>query len=125
MAAQAEMRLGRPVRVMPFDRLSSVNAYDAIYANASLLHVPRDRLPDIITRIWRALKPGGWHFASYKTGKAEGHDAHGRYYNQIDEAMARQIYGAAGAWQSVQIAHDFDDGIFGGPSNWLLITAQK
>jgi hypothetical protein len=87
--------------------------------------VPRAGLPNILSRIWRALKPGGWHFSSFKTGAAEGHDKHGRYFNQIDEPLATALYTAAGSWQSFQMTHDFDEGQFGGPSNWLLITAQK
>jgi len=41
VAAVAEQRLGRPARIMRFDELSVVDAYDGIWANASLLHMPR------------------------------------------------------------------------------------
>ena len=37
----AEERLGRPVRVVHFDKLDALETYDAVWANASLLHVPR------------------------------------------------------------------------------------
>ena len=66
MAAEAEQRLGRPVCIMRFDELSAVDAYDGIWANASLLHVPRAALSKILALVLRALKPGGLHFASYK-----------------------------------------------------------
>jgi SAM-dependent methyltransferase len=36
IAAQAEARLGRPVRVMRFDALTNVADYDAVVASASL-----------------------------------------------------------------------------------------
>lgn len=48
IARQAEAFLGRPVRVMRFDELDAVAAYDAVWANASLLHVPRPDLPVIL-----------------------------------------------------------------------------
>jgi SAM-dependent methyltransferase len=59
LAAQAEARLGRPVRVMRFDELEAEAAYDGVWANACLLHVPIEELPAILARIWRALRPGG------------------------------------------------------------------
>ena len=45
-----------------------------MWANACLLHVPRDELAQVLSLIWRALKPGGAFFASFKTGDAEGRD---------------------------------------------------
>ena len=81
MAAIAEQRLTRDVRVMRFDELATVEAYDAVITNASLLHAPTEGLPAIYTSIWAALQPGGWHFATFKTGAASGYDRHGRYYN--------------------------------------------
>ena len=43
MAAVASKRLGRPVETLLFHELDEVEAYDAVWANACLLHVPRDR----------------------------------------------------------------------------------
>ena len=50
MAAQAAARLGRPARVMAFDALDADAAYDGVWANASLLHVPRDGLAGVLWR---------------------------------------------------------------------------
>jgi SAM-dependent methyltransferase len=69
IAAKAQQRLGCPVRVMRFDELSSVEAYDAVWASASLLHVPLRKLPRILQRVFRSLRPGGLHFASYKAAE--------------------------------------------------------
>ena len=54
----AEERLGRPVRVVHFDKLDALETYDAIWANASLLHVPRSFLPQILALVFQALKTG-------------------------------------------------------------------
>ncbi len=72
MADVASQRLGRPVETLLFHELDEVEAYDAVWANACLLHVPRDELADVLGLIWRALKPEGVFFASYKTGDGEG-----------------------------------------------------
>ena len=43
MAEVASRRLGRPVGTLLFHDLDEVEAYDGVWANACLLHVPRDR----------------------------------------------------------------------------------
>lgn len=81
MVAKANERFDLGARVMRFDELAARERYDAIWAHATLLHCPRAELPDALARIHRALKPGGWHFASYKLGEAEGRDLLGRLHN--------------------------------------------
>jgi SAM-dependent methyltransferase len=125
MAAEAKAYLGRAVRVLRFDELDADQAYDAVVANASLLHVPTDALGGIVARVARALKPGGWHYASYKTGGDAGRDGHKRFYNRISRADAENLYRAAGDWQSLSYAATHEPGYFGDPSDWLLVTAQR
>lgn len=125
MAAQAKVLLGRPVRVMRFEELDAESRYDAVVANASLLHVPRAALKGILMRVWHALKPGGWHLASYKTGGAEGYDELGRYYNRPSATQAETSYREAGDWRVYEVEESFERGIVGKPSAWLKIVAQK
>lgn len=125
MAAEAEVRLGRLVRVMRFDELESVEAYDAVVATASLLHVPAGELSSILARIWRALKPQGWHLATYKTGAPEGRDEHGRYYNYLSRNDAEVHYRSAGNWAALVYEESLGVGYFSKPAIWLKVIAQK
>ena len=113
------------MRLTRFDELDAHQAYDAVIASASLLHVPRESLPDVLARIWPALKPGGWHLASYKTGGDEGYDELGRYYNRPSAALAEMLYRAAGDWVVYDVEESFEPGYVGKPSAWLKITARK
>jgi len=128
MARLASARLGREVPVMRFDRLEAEGQYDAVWANASLLHVPGAKLPAILGRVHRALKPGGWHFASYKSepgGTGEGHrDEHGRYYSYISEDALRTAYGAH-EWRSLAVRHGLGGSFGGVPTEWLNVTARR
>ena len=74
MAGIASKHLGRTVETLLFHDLDEVEAYDAVWANACLLHVPRPELADVLARIWRALKPAGVFYASYKEGDGDGRD---------------------------------------------------
>ncbi|KPG00984.1 SAM-dependent methyltransferase [Rhodopseudomonas sp. AAP120] len=125
MAAQAAQRLGREVETLLFHQLDDIALYDGVWANACLLHVPRDELGGVLTRIWRALKPGGWFYASYKGGEGEGRDKLARYYNYPTEAWLRERYGEAGAWSSLAIDANQDTGFDNKPAEILHVTVQK
>jgi SAM-dependent methyltransferase len=125
IAAQAEARLGRPVRVMRFDQLDAVEAYDAIWASATLLHVPRGGLSAILTRIWHALKPGGWHEASYKGGGREGRDRFDRYFNYPTRAEIKGYYAESAPWEFARIEEGLGGGYDGQQGPWVNVTVRK
>ena len=75
---------GIPVRQMLFAKLDDVEAYDGIWACASILHVPSEDLPNIFRRMITALKPGGVIYASFKYGTFAG-ERNGRYFTDFTE----------------------------------------
>lgn len=125
MAAKAAERLGRAVAVMRFDELSAVAAFDAVWANASLLHVPRAALRDVLAKIHRALKPGGIHFASYKGGGGEGRDRLGRYFNFFDRSSLVSEYTASAPWEILSVVEETGVGYDGARGPWLAITVRR
>ena len=96
MVRKASETYGLPVRQMRFDELAADAAYDAVWAHACLLHVSRPALADVLARIRRALRPGGWHFANFKLGSGEGRDPLGRLNNFPDRQWLDDSYRAAG-----------------------------
>jgi SAM-dependent methyltransferase len=125
IASEAARRLGRQVRVMRFDELAETAAYDAVWASACLLHVPRDALPSVLRRVHEALKPGGLHFASYKAGDAEGRDRFGRYYNYLSADAASTAYAAAAPWDIRSIT-EYEGGSYDGSRvPWIAVVAQR
>lgn len=125
IAAKAAARLGRPVRVLRFDELDAVEQYDAVWAHASLLHVPRDALPDILARIRRSLRPGGWHFANFKGGGSEGRDGHGRYFSYLTAAQLSDAYAVSGAWEVVELGEYQGGGYDCRQGPWTTITVRR
>ncbi|MEX1153782.1 class I SAM-dependent methyltransferase [Parvibaculum sp.] len=125
LAAIASRLLGKPVRIARFEEIEDVAAFDAVWAHASLLHVPAASLADILARVHRALKPGGRLFASFKSGDAEGRDDLGRYYNYPtkDELAARLA--ASAPWQQIEIEKTGGSGYDGKPTDWLFLQALK
>lgn len=123
MAREAQARLGRPVRVMRFSDLDEVAAYDGVWANACLLHVPRVELPDVLRRIRRALRDGGHFHASFKAGVEEGADRFGRYYNRPSPEWLTETYRLAG-FATPRIETASGGGYDGEPTEWLHVWAQ-
>lgn len=125
IARQAEERIGRPVRVLTFDQIDYVDEFDAVWANASLLHVPRGSLPEVLSLVHRALKPGGLHFANFKAGGSEGRDEHGRYFNYLSLDQMLNIYQAAAGWQVIESSEYLGGGYRHGKIPWVSIVVQR
>lgn len=124
LAAQAQERLGRPVRVLRFEHLDAEAAYDGVWACASLLHAPAAGLPGILARIHRALRPAGLFVACYKAGNGEGRDGFGRYFNYPEPEALLADYRAAG-WIDPVLETRMGSGYDALPTQWLWVTARK
>ncbi len=98
--------------------------YDAVWANASLLHVARDQLETVLRRLAAATRSGGLLAASVKEGDGEGWSVHGpvaapRFFTYWREPELRSVLEAAG-W-SVEHVGRTD----AGGSAWLQVLAQR
>jgi SAM-dependent methyltransferase len=125
MAAQCRKRLGLPVRVLRFEDLDYQSAFDGVWASASLLHAPRAALPDVLRRVYAALKPGGLLMASFKAGGQEKWDKLGRYYNHLDADEAEALFRAAGDWTSLEIERFEGGGYDGIATPWISVWAVR
>ncbi|GAA0276575.1 class I SAM-dependent methyltransferase [Alteraurantiacibacter aestuarii] len=125
MAKKGQERIGIAVQVMRFDELDAVEEYDAVWAHASIHHMPFDGLPDVLRRIARALKPGGWHYANFKLGEGEARDTFGRLYNFPPEEELRAAYAAIPDWDFVDVLRYEDGGLDKVMRDWMAITMHK
>ena len=67
-----------------FENISFVSEFDAVWACASLLHVTKADMPDVLRKVSTALKPGGILYASFKYGSEE-RVVNGRFFNDYTE----------------------------------------
>lgn len=84
MCRIARENTGLEVKQMLFQDFHEVQAYDGIFACASLLHVEKAQLPDLFHRLEQALKDGGALYVSFKYGTFEG-ERDGRYFTDLVE----------------------------------------
>lgn len=71
MCRVASEYIEQPVKCMRFDELMYDSQFDGVWACASLLHVKKKELPDILCKFHKALKPNGIMYASFKYGNKE------------------------------------------------------
>lgn len=73
---------GIDVKCVDFLSFCSDQKYDAVWACASLLHIPSPQLPTVINILKNALVDNGLMYISFKSGNFEG-ERDGRYYTDM------------------------------------------
>ena len=95
-------RAGCEVRQMLFGELDYTNAFDGVWACASLLHVGKDALPGVLRLIRSALKKHGVFYASFKYGETE-REKNGRLFSDFTEESLRALLEEAGGFRTVKL----------------------
>lgn len=111
-------------RVMTFDELDTVAAYDGVWANFSLLHAPRAELPRHLTAIAHSLRPGGAFSIGMKTGTQEARDRIGRMYTYVTRAELSALLADTG-FTVLEVDEGEDIGLSGELAAWVVIRARK
>lgn len=71
MCLSASRLLGQEVLKLRFEEMEFIDSFDAIWASASLLHVTKKEMPNVLHKLAKALKAGGVLYASFKYGEKE------------------------------------------------------
>lgn len=71
MCKIASEYIGQPIACINFEEIEYRERYDGIWASASLLHVEKKSLPNVLKRFQKALKEKGILYASLKFGAGE------------------------------------------------------
>ncbi len=112
------------IKHMYFQELDEVDKYNGIWACASILHLNREELVDVLRRMARALKDEGIIYASFKYGTFEG-ERNGRYFTDMTEAtfadLMEQIPELVieDEWITLDVREDRSD------EKWLNLILRK
>lgn len=90
MCKQTERLINKPAICTNFLEYMPNIEYDAIWACASLLHLPSEQLEEVMKRLYKALKMDGTFYASFKYGEYEG-IRKGRYFTDMTEQRFEEI----------------------------------
>ena len=124
LAALASAHSGLDVRVMTFDQMDWREAFEGIWACASLLHVPRAELPATLRRLREGLVPGGVWFMSFKYG-AQERWANGRHFTDLDEGGAADLLAAVGGLELIEMEVTGDVRPDRSQEPWLSLLCRR
>ena len=120
----ASALIGQEVLCRTFEELDFEEDFDGVWACASILHVPSERLPGVIARISRALKVGGFFYASFKYGVFEG-ERNGRYFTDLNEAGFAALIAASPEFEIIETRVTSDVRPGRAEEKWLNVVVRK
>ena len=115
---------GVQVKQMLFEELNAIEEYDGIWACASILHVERKQLPDIMKKIAVATKMGGVAYTSFKYGDFEG-VRNGRFFTYLTEESFGEILKSVPELVIEKLWISADVRAERGEERWLNIVLRK
>ncbi|MGB5964690.1 MAG: class I SAM-dependent methyltransferase [Sulfurimonadaceae bacterium] len=124
MAALATTYINQEVKCLSFDEIKDVEAYDAVWAAASLLHLPFSVLSTTIEQMSKALKSSGIFYASFKYGEQE-YNKEGRHFTPLNEEKAQALFREIGSLQLLEIWLSDDVRQERKGEKWLNLLAKK
>lgn len=83
--------LGQDVHCLGFEDIAWQNHFDGVWTCASLLHVPKQQLPSVMTRLAKSLKAGGVMYASFKYGDSERVKGGRAFTDMTEESFAELL----------------------------------
>lgn len=105
MCKLASDYINQEVTCMKFEELEELNTYDGIWACSSILHVEKEKLPNILAKMLNSLKHNGIIYTSFKLGK--GYEIkEDKYYNYLTQEELLSILDKMG--NSVKLIDYFE-----------------
>ena len=112
------------VKQMLFEELNDQNIYDGIWVCASILHLKKCELSDMIKRLYKALKEDGVIYMSFKYGDFEG-VRNGRYFTYLTEESFDMLMEPINGFKKEKIWATGDVRENRGTEQWLNIILRK
>jgi SAM-dependent methyltransferase len=124
MVRMTSQLLGQTALHLVFENIGFSNEFQAVWANASLLHVPYENLKGILQHFNRALLPSGIFYASFKYG-ASMRQADERVFFDMNESTIipylKGIFTPLEIWKSADTRSQF---AASPDRSWLHIIAK-
>ena len=116
---------GIRAKVRRFQEVEEKREFDGVWACASLLHVPETELVGVIFRLFRALKPDGVLYMSFKHGAGERVSEDGRLFVDMTEERLRRVIRRFEDLRVERIWRTVGEGKFEGQGEWLNALVSK
>lgn len=116
--------LGVPARQALFQDVMGESLFEGIFANFSLLHLPRNAMHEMMARLYQLLKPAGVLHIGLKLGEGEARDRLGRFYTYYQQDELDALLTSAGFAPITHILGT-GTGLDGWSSDWIVVHARR
>lgn len=116
--------LGQEVHCLLYDAITFEEEFDAVWACASLLHIPKIELPQILKKIHRSLQKEGILYASFKYGTSERAE-NGRFFSDFTEETLESLFAQSNYFHLQEIWTSEDVRPGREPQKWINLIARK
>lgn len=115
---------GVEVKHMYFQELSAVEAYDGIWACASILHLNMTELEDVLKKMAIAVKEDGIIYTSFKYG-TRSEERNGRFFTDMTEKTWPQLLEKVSGLSTEELWVTTDVRPGRGEERWLNVILRK
>ena len=116
-------RVGCSVRCLRFEELDYEDAFEGVWACASILHTRKAELPQVLRLIRRALKTDGVFYASFKYGETE-RDRNGRVFSDFTETSLRSLLEETGGFHEIDLWITGDARLDRADERWINVLCR-
>lgn len=125
LAQSASKLIGQEVLVSKFEDLSLIDKFHGIWACASLLHVNKKDILDVIKNVSSNLNDNGIFYMSFKYGEDEYIDEKGRYFNCYTEETFKELINKVEGLKIMKVYKTIDIVPGRGDITWLNAICVK
>ena len=125
LAQSASKLIGQEVLVSKFEDLSLIDKFHGIWACASLLHVNKKDILDVIKNVSSNLNDNGIFYMSFKYGEDEYIDEKGRYFNCYTEETFNELINKVEGLKIMKVYKTIDIVPGRGDITWLNAICVK
>ncbi len=124
MVTIAKKETGIETKVLTFQQMNFIQEFDAVWSQASLIHVPYNETRNIYRKIHQSLKPRGIFYSSYKYGNNLVSTAERDFWNMDEKKILPYINGIFDIlrlyrYDKISRTHS------GKQNSWLICIARK
>ena len=125
LAQSASKLIGQDVLVSKFEDLSLIDKFHGIWACASLLHVNKKDILNVIKNVSSNLNDNGIFYMSFKYGEDEYIDEKGRYFNCYTEETFNELINKVEGLRIMKVYKTIDIVPGRGDITWLNAICVK
>jgi SAM-dependent methyltransferase len=114
-----------PCEILFFQDMVFQDEFDGIWACASLLHIPKSDVEDVVARFVRALKSGGISYISLKEGDGERVAEDGRFFSDYTAESFRKVVAQFRQLYELEFWKTEDVGSHAHRQPWLNFLIRK